>query len=165
MDRGREMEDTMRELVRATEPLDVAALAVQGAADFTTKKAGSGLVITGSTGSAEHVHIPAEIDGIKVTEIGEIAFYWNQLTGVVIPKGVTAIGEMAFAGNQLTSVTLPESVIAIGENAFALNQLDSITIPDSVETVEKGVQKPSKCGRIKPSWQDTKNRKKGRECS
>jgi hypothetical protein len=150
----------MRELVRATETPGIAVLPAQSAADFKTKKTDNGLVIIGYTGAARNVAIPAEIDGVKVTEIGEIgemAFYGNQLTGVtipdtvtsiggmafagnqlagaIIPDGVTTIGEMAFAGNQLTRITIPHSVIAIGDNAFALNRLADVTIPNSVTTI------------------------------
>ncbi len=72
----------------------------------------------------------------SVTEIGNMAFYENQLTGVNIPDSVTTIGHWAFAHNQLTSVTIPDSVKSIGYWAFAHNQLTSITVSDSVASIE-----------------------------
>ncbi len=71
----------------------------------------------------------------SVTEIGNMAFYENQLTSVTIPDGVTTIGHWAFAHNQLTSVTIPDSVTFIGYWAFAHNQLTSVTVSDSVASI------------------------------
>lgn len=64
----------------------------------------------------------------SVKEIGELAFYSNQLTSVTIGNKVHYIGRRAFAGNQLTSVIIPRSVTVISEEAFLNNQLRSVTI-------------------------------------
>ena len=64
--------------------------------------------------------IPSEIDGRKVTEIGDRAFrYGNGLTHITIPDTVTAIGEEAFSGCvSLTGITIPDTVSSIGKGAF-----------------------------------------------
>ena len=62
------------------------------------------------------LNIPSEIDGYKVTGIGDLAFFnCGHITGVTIPEGVTIIGHRAFAGcNSLKSITIPTSVRWIG---------------------------------------------------
>ena len=89
--------------------------------------------------NATTVNIPSEIDGKKVTSIGDNAFnYSSQMTGgssplttVVIPDGVTTIGEYAFSNcNVLKSVTIPESVTSIGERAFSnCSSLEAVSLP------------------------------------
>jgi len=100
-----------------------------------------GVTITKYTGKATNVVIPATIEGNKVTEIGEGAFYKNKsITSVTIPDGVTSImggrNTGAFEGcESLTSVTIPNSVVSIGEEAFSGSGLTSITIPNSVKSI------------------------------
>jgi hypothetical protein len=70
------------------------------------------------TVSSGAVIIPADYDGLPVTEIGNDAFDWMSLTSVTIPTSVTTIGEYAFYNTSLTSITIPASVTSIGEGAF-----------------------------------------------
>jgi hypothetical protein len=108
--------------------------ALSGAFEYAE---GSGAVtITGYTGSAKQVTIPAQINGLPVTAVGERAFWGNRLIDVTIPDSVAAIGDEAFAKNQLTHLVLPDSVITIGAMAFADNQLTHLAIPDSVTEIE-----------------------------
>jgi hypothetical protein len=68
------------------------------------------VTITDCTSSAAEVEIPAKIDGLPVTTIGEGAF---------------------FDCKSLISVTLPDSVTSIGYNAFEnCDNLDSVYITD-----------------------------------
>ena len=64
--------------------------------------------------------IPTEVNGYKVTMIGDSAFEeCTSLTEIVIPDSVTDIGYSAFCNcNSLTSITMPDSVTSIGECAF-----------------------------------------------
>jgi hypothetical protein len=95
--------------------------------------------ITGYTGSAKDVEIPAQIGGKPVTTIGEDAFRDNRLTGITIPNSVTSIGYLAFSGNELTSVTFPDSVTSIGGLAFTNDPLTSVTIPANVDINQEGL--------------------------
>ncbi len=70
-----------------------------------------------------------------ITEIGAYAFAFNGLTSVTIPSGVTSIGAYAFNYNQLTSVTIPYGVTSIGAYAFNENHLASVTISSGVTSI------------------------------
>ena len=101
-----------------------------GAIDGTLHKSGDYEYRLLKDGTAEHcfytdgyaadVTVPSEIDGYKVTSIGNECFVWMAaLTTVKIPDGVTYIGESAFEGCQnMTDVRLPSSLKGIGLNAF-----------------------------------------------
>jgi hypothetical protein len=93
------------------------------------------VTITGYTGSAKDVVIPARIGGKPVTVIENSAFKDKYLTSLYIPGSVTEIGQQAFENNPLTSVTIPDSVTMIGNDAFVNNPLTSVTIPDSVTSI------------------------------
>ena len=67
--------------------------------------------------------IPDEIDGYKVTAIGDYAFD-NKLFGyshLYIPEGVTHIGKGAFSGTPLKHAHLPNSLVYIGESALGFS--------------------------------------------
>ena len=94
--------------------------------------------VTGYTGSSTELAIPAEIEGLPVTVIGEKAFYdCDNLISITIPDSATTIGDMAFSDcYSLTSVTIPEGVTAIGDSAFSwCDSLTSVTIPEGVTTI------------------------------
>lgn len=101
------------------------------------------LSITGYTGEKTDIVIPAEIYGIKVSEIGDDAFYRNvDITSVVISDGVTRIGNSAFNvapysidTPSLTSIEIPDSVTEIGRYAFGGCLITSIKIPDGVTII------------------------------
>ncbi len=95
--------------------------------------------VTKYVGSDSVIEIPAEIEGKKITSIGQEAFrLCADITKVTIPDGVTNIGKQAFwrcAG--LTEVTLPSSVVSIGYAAFCdCSSLREILIPDTVRSIE-----------------------------
>ena len=102
---------------------------------YNVNDSGDGIIITKYVGSATKVVIPAMIENLPVTKIGEWAFSGrNSLTEIVIPDSVTKIGESAFYGcSSLTGIVIPDSVTKIGESAFMdCSSLAEIVIPDSV---------------------------------
>lgn len=108
--------------------------------DFVWMKneTGDGIVIYGYNGEETEVQIPAEIDGMSVTEIGEKAFYINSfLTAVNLPDSIVKIGKDAFNGCfNLAEVNLSDSVAEIGEYAFCgCSSLIEVNLPDSVAEI------------------------------
>lgn len=95
--------------------------------------------ITGYTDkTVTELVIPAEIDGVAVTAIGERAFSWfESLVIVTIPDSVTTIQYAAFENcTNLENVNIPEKVTYIGQNAFRYcYSLETVTIPESVMTI------------------------------
>ena len=142
--------------------LAVVVLALPAAveAQFTyITNADNTITITGYTGSGGDVAIPATINGLPVTDIGDEAFYGTVLTNVTIPDSVTNIGDDAFADCYgLINLTIPDSVINvgggtfdycynlanviigngvvnIGDHAFYGTRLTSVIIPNSVTNI------------------------------
>ena len=76
--------------------------------------------ITDCDESVTKASIPAEIDGVAVTSIGEDAFRsCTSLASIDIPNSVTSIGYNAFGGcTSLASIDIPNSVTNIGSNVF-----------------------------------------------
>ena len=118
-------------------------LFAQTEADFTVtlNSTGDGVVITGYTGKAVQVRIPALIQGKPVRTIGASAFSWcTSLVTVSIPEGVTTIGDSAFQDcTKLSAVTLPQSLTSLGRAAFAdCHSLASVTFKTTGLTVISG---------------------------
>ncbi len=87
--------------------------------DFTYTDNGTTITIDGYTGFGGFVDIPADIVGKPVTEIGDRAFFFADLTSVTIPSSVIHIGEYAFGHcGELTDVTIPASVSSFGRAPF-----------------------------------------------
>ncbi len=96
------------------------------------------VTITGYTGEATEIIIPAEIEGVPVTRIRSSAFYGcKNLTSIHLPDGVTIIGMDAFYGcSKLTSINLPDTVTEIESRAFGdCSSLTSISIPKGVTSI------------------------------
>ena len=103
-----------------------------------------GLVLDGDTvvgynGESMLVQTPDYYNGVKITKIGERAFFEKDIVTVKLPTGIEQIGNEAFRG--CVSLLSPElgGVVSIGEYAFFdCNNFTSITVPSSVTTVGKG---------------------------
>ncbi len=103
---------------------------------LTYRNYGGYIEISGYDNSVSEVVIPAEIDGLPVTSIGESAFYFTGVTSIEIPDSVTIIKNRAFEECALTSITIPDSVTSIENDAFCnCYNLTSVTIPNSVTNI------------------------------
>ena len=106
--------------------------------DLTFTKNGTYAVVSDCDEDAVSVNIPAEVDGLPVTSIGNSAFSGcTGLTSITIPDSVTSIGYAAFYDcKSLTGITIPDSVTSISDWALGnCTSLTSITIPDSVTSI------------------------------
>lgn len=93
------------------------------------------VMITKYKGDEQKVVIPSEINGKKVTAIGDGAFPgYRRVSEVVFPDSITKIGVGAFQGcTALTEITIPSSVEKLGSQAFAYcNRLKTINLPDNL---------------------------------
>ncbi len=92
---------------------------VSGDYEYIPLEDGSAEIVKYS-GIEDNPVIPPEIDGKKVTTIGNLAFFLcHYPTSVTIPDSVTRIGKDAFFGcKSLVSVTIPDSVTEIENNPF-----------------------------------------------
>ena len=91
---------------------------------------GGSVTITACSPDAEgKVEIPATIDGMKVTALGDRAFAGcGKITEITIPKGIKTIGEECFKDCGLTAVSLPATVESVGPGAFSIPTLTSIGV-------------------------------------
>jgi hypothetical protein len=77
--------------------LALLALPAVGQAQLTCTTNNGALTITGYDGPGGAVSIPAAINGLPVTRIGDKAFgSCTNLTDVTIPNSITSIGQRAF---------------------------------------------------------------------
>jgi hypothetical protein len=96
------------------------------------------IVITGYNGPGGAVAIPARINGLPVTGIGDAAFQnKTDLNNITIPEGVINIGMRAFSGcSWLFGVAMPESVQNIEDYAFyRCFQLVDIVMPEDATNI------------------------------
>ena len=97
--------------------------------------------ITGYTGLADVLSVPALLQGVVVKHIGTGAFEGCiGLTSITIPDTIISIGDCAFADcTRLTDIILPSGLTTIGNYVFKqCVRLTSITIPGSVASIGKG---------------------------
>ena len=147
--------------------------AAPAAGGFSYAESGIGVcTITGYSGVGGAVVIPASIDGLTVSAIGDHAFMGNTgitilgippcvrsigynsfngctgLRSIMFTDGLESIGEMAFAGcTGLASIDLPASLLSIADYAFSdCTSLADVNIMSSQTAV--GSMAFSGCGGV-----------------
>lgn len=74
------------------------------------------------TNGNKTANIPAQINGVNVTQIAASAFSSTPLTSVSFPDTLTTIGSSSFYGCNLREVTLGNNVTTVGASAFGSNR-------------------------------------------
>ena len=128
---------------------------------YLVNEDGKTLTITGFSADAQTtVTVPAVVQELRVTTIGQLAFNGNRslasvdfseasnlttisdyafanttgLQNVSIPASVTSIGKMAFMGSTVSEVNFPEEGnLELGSLSFAYTMVSELTIPKSVK--------------------------------
>lgn len=106
-------------------------------------------ISAGMTNIEGAIEIPAEIEGLPVTTIGEHGLAGlSKVTSIKLPDTITTIGKQAFAYNTaLVSINIPEKVKIIPDEAFMnCMSLNNVTIPTSVISI--GVRAFYSCRKI-----------------
>ncbi len=135
--------------------------AAAGGAEYEYTIINNEATITGFTGEPVYIEIPETIEGCRVVELRDNAFYecsslrhidlpgtvrkighhcfyaCSSLESIAIPGSVTEIGMGCFCGcAALNSASLPDSFSTLPESCFrSCTSLTSFTVPDSVVTV------------------------------
>lgn len=84
------------------------------------------------------VEVPAEIEGIPVTVIGEHGIAGNsKITSITLPDSIEIISKQAFSyDTALESINIPENVTEIPDEAFMnCMSLSSITLPENLKSI------------------------------
>lgn len=111
---------------------------LQSVNDFIIKPEEEGNQIVRYTGKLFDVEVPAEINGTRVTSIGEAAFQNNrQVKRIILPLTIRSIGDWAFSYmDNLEYVQINENIKSIGSNVFTgSGSLKEIKLPDSIEEI------------------------------
>jgi len=98
------------------------------------------ICITAYHGSNAKISVPAYIDGLCVTQIGEMAFVEYEvpyITSVTLPDTVRIIGDQAFSGcTRLSKINMPAELTELGDLAFMdCGKLTKLTLPASLKTM------------------------------
>ncbi len=102
------------------------------------------------TASTSDIVIPADLNGLPVRAIGELAFQYANISSITIPDSITSIGDMAFYSSRgLTSVYITDMAawcaIDFGDNPLFDAQnlylngelVTDLVIPDGVTSIGK----------------------------
>ena len=93
--------------------------------------------ITAYRGKDWKISVPAALDGVRVTSIGDSAFHHCGMSAIQLPKGLERIGNFAFIDCQyLTSVVMQEGLSFLGFHAFSgCGSLVAVKLPNTVREI------------------------------
>lgn len=112
------------------------AYAEEKQAGYTYTIINNEATVTGFEGDPTYIEIPEILEGCRVTEIRDNAFYeCGSLRHIALPDTIEKIGHHAFyACYSLESITIPDSVTEIGMGCFCgCEKLSSVTLPDNLQ--------------------------------
>ncbi len=85
------------------------------------------------------IEIPAKINGLPVTVIGQSAFFGQKFSKIILPDTLQIIQDKAFANNSsLKHISIPDSIVSLGENIFQnCTNLETAILPDGLTEIPK----------------------------
>ena len=106
--------------------------------------------IIGYDGKEKEIVIPEEIDGYKVTAIGDYVFsYRTEVSEVKLPESLEEIGTEAFRNTSVKRIDIPDSVKKIGEEAFfECENLSEVKLPEGLKEIRYGTFESTAIKRI-----------------
>lgn len=122
--------------VSAISAIPCTACAEEKQAGYTYTIIDNEVTVTGFEGEPTYIEIPEIVEGCRVTEIRDNAFYeCGSLRHIALPDSIEKIGHHAFyACYSLESITIPDSVTEIGMGCFCgCETLSSVTLPDNIQ--------------------------------
>jgi hypothetical protein len=105
---------------------------------------GNGIKIKSYTGNSTKVRIPAKIEGIAVTEIGDEVFNGKTTSATFSGTYITSTSSSANENAGITSITIPNSVTKIGNRAFANSAITELVFPDNLIFIPEDVAEDCK---------------------
>lgn len=86
------------------------------------------LTVTGHLGTPPStLEIPAQVNGVPVTVIGDMALLNINVNRVVLHEGIRSIGINAFTASNIGDIVFPTTLKNIGRDAFSLASITSAT--------------------------------------
>lgn len=120
--------------------LSVRAFAVQNETEgfFEYSESAAGITIERYTGNETDITVPAEINGIPVTEIGSNAFNGCASVRIIsLPESITSVGESAFEKcTSLENIEIPGGVKVLPERVFLGSGLKSVMLNEGLEEID-----------------------------
>lgn len=119
---------------RVTVPSEGLELYAQWAAwtdkdSFAWTQQENGVRITGYTGAAETLVVPARLDGLPVTVLAEGAFRGCAAKTVILPDTIMTVEDGAFTASAMRELTISDNIERISDAAFAdCTQLQTLHI-------------------------------------
>ena len=112
----------------------------EGDYHYSQTSSQSATIIKYDGAETEELAVPAVINGLAVTKIGEMAFKDCKATSIVLPDTITEIGYEAFYyANRMTQINLPDSLLTVKGDAFlGCGKLQSIHIPAATVNLGTG---------------------------
>ena len=93
--------------------------------------------VSGYEGDEAVVEIPAALDGVPVTIVGDSVFQGHdEITEIRFPEGITDLGEFVFDGcENLRRLELPAKLERLWGCTFVRCGLEEIRLPDGVRSI------------------------------
>ena len=129
-------------LVFSFSSLDAEAATTYTSGNWTYTVSNNIATLTGYTGTAANITLPATLGGYKVENVASYVFKDNTvIKTIIVPEGYKNIGENAFANcSYLKSVSIPKTMVNVGSSTYRGGCFYNCIRLESVTFAEGGTQ-------------------------